>query len=147
MGENPSTEEKTQGLESEKIQKACMAILTMTMRNKLVAMSLVLIISALVNDNVVEGGFIVETESIKVLSPMSLRSKHDGSIGNFGVPDYGGYIIGSVVYPDKGSFACEAFPGDKPLKAKSPRPSIVLLDRGGTLLSLCFLLLKLLLDC
>lgn len=80
----------------------------------------------------VEGGFVVEKESISVLSPSELRySKHDASIGNFGVPDYGGTMVGSVVFPQKGSHGCNSFDGDKPFKSKSSRPVILLLDRGG----------------
>ncbi|KAF8025427.1 hypothetical protein BT93_F2303 [Corymbia citriodora subsp. variegata] len=75
--------------------------------------------------------FVVEKSSIKVLSPLSLRSKHDGAIGNFGVPKYGGILVGSVAYPGKDANGCEAFDGDKPFKSKSSRPTILLLDRGG----------------
>ncbi|KAI6704832.1 hypothetical protein NL676_007794 [Syzygium grande] len=76
--------------------------------------------------------FVVEKSSIKVLSPLSMRSRHDGAIGNFGVPKYGGILVGSVAYPDKDvSNGCEAFNGDKPFKPKFSRPTILLLDRGG----------------
>ncbi|KAL5578438.1 hypothetical protein UlMin_020137 [Ulmus minor] len=85
----------------------------------------------------VNGHFVVETGSIKVLSPVNLISKHDGAIGNFGVPDYGGYIVGSVVYPDKKTTGCEPFDGDKTFKSRSPRPIVVLLERGG-----CYFALK-----
>lgn len=81
-----------------------------------------------------EGRFVVEKSSISVLSPVDLRSKHDAAIGNFGVPDYGGSMVGSVVYPKKpdSSFGCSQFDGDKPYKSKSSsRPTILLLDRGG----------------
>ncbi|MBA0771830.1 hypothetical protein Gotri_007299 [Gossypium trilobum] len=84
----------------------------------------------------VSGRFVVEKNNIRVLSPLSLRGKHDGSIGNFGIPDYGGFIIGSVVYPEKGANGCESFNG-QPFKSKSPRPSVVLLDRGE-----CYFALK-----
>ncbi|GAB4829476.1 Vacuolar-sorting receptor 6 [Ancistrocladus abbreviatus] len=85
----------------------------------------------------VDGRFVVEKSSITVISPYSMRSKHDGAIGNFGVPQYGGSMIGSVVYPSKGTNACNPFEGDKPFKSKSSRPSIVLVDRGD-----CFFALK-----
>ncbi|KAE8728988.1 Vacuolar-sorting receptor 6 [Hibiscus syriacus] len=84
----------------------------------------------------VSARFVVENNSIKVLSPLSLRGKHDGSIGNFGIPDYGGFIIGSVVYPDEGANGCEPFDG-QPFKSKSPLPSVLLLDRGD-----CYFALK-----
>lgn len=91
-----------------------------------------LLVFALAMSSVCWGHFIVEKSSIKVLSPMSLRSKHDGAIGNFGVPKYGGTLLGSVVYPGKdASYGCEAFDVNKPFKSKSFRPTILLLDRGG----------------
>ena len=79
----------------------------------------------------VSGRFVVEKSSITVLSPHKLRSKHDGAIGNFGLPDYGGFLVGSVVYPEKGSHGCQPFEGDKPFRFRSSRPTILLLDRGG----------------
>lgn len=79
----------------------------------------------------VQARFIVEKNSISVLSPYSMHSKHDASIGNFGVPDYGGSLVGTVVYPSKGANGCAEFDGDKPFKSKGHRPNILLLDRGG----------------
>ncbi|KVH87994.1 Complement Clr-like EGF domain-containing protein [Cynara cardunculus var. scolymus] len=87
-----------------------------------------------------EGRFVVEKSSISVLSPIEIRSKHDAAIGNFGVPDYGGSMVGSVVYPRKPDSAtgCAQFQGDKPYKSKSSsRPTILLLDRGE-----CYFALK-----
>nr|POE92385.1 vacuolar-sorting receptor 6 [Quercus suber] len=77
--------------------------------------------------------FVVEKNSITVLSPSNLRhQKHDGAIGNFGVPEYGGFMVGTVVYPEKGSNGCEAFEGDKPYKSSDARrPTILLIDRGA----------------
>lgn len=89
---------------------------------------------------VVDARFVVEKSSITVLSPHKLRAKRDGAIGNFGLPDYGGFIVGSVLYPTKGSHGCQVFEGDKPFKIHSYRPTIVLLDRGGIYLSLSSLL-------
>ncbi|XP_057429809.1 vacuolar-sorting receptor 6-like [Lotus japonicus] len=85
----------------------------------------------------VHGRFVVEKNSITVLSPHKLRAKRDGAIGNFGLPNYGGYIIGSLVYPDKDSHGCHEFEGDKPFKFRSNRPTIVLIDRGE-----CYFALK-----
>ncbi|KAL6196914.1 hypothetical protein ACLB2K_032527 [Fragaria x ananassa] len=85
----------------------------------------------------VYGRFVVEIGSIKVLYPMALRGKRDGAIGNFGLPDYGGSLVGSVVYPEKGSTGCEAFEGDKPFRSRMCRPTILVLDRGG-----CYFALK-----
>ncbi|CAN4083664.1 unnamed protein product [Withania somnifera] len=97
---------------------------------------LVVILVFLVVSNV-ETRFIVEKNSISVLSPYSLRSKKDASIGNFGVPDYGGSLVGTVVYPKKGGNGCTAFDADKPFKSKPHRPNILLLDRGE-----CYFALK-----
>lgn len=83
----------------------------------------------------VESRFIVEKSSVSIVSPYDLSSKHDAAIGNFGVPDYGGSMVGTVVYPQKGSVGCSPFDGDKPFKSKSHRPTILLLDRGGYLFS------------
>lgn len=77
----------------------------------------------------VDARFVVEKESIRVLSPEEMRSKHDGSIANFGLPDYGGFLIGAVVYPDSKTDGCSAF--GKTFNPKFPRPTILLLDRGG----------------
>ncbi|GAA0172927.1 extracellular matrix structural protein [Lithospermum erythrorhizon] len=85
----------------------------------------------------VEGRFVVEKSSISVVSPYDIRSKHDAAIGNFGVPDYGGSMVGSVVYPEKGGNGCKPFDGDQPFKSKSTRPTILLLDRGD-----CYFALK-----
>ncbi|KAH1041533.1 hypothetical protein AAZX31_09G048600 [Glycine max] len=85
----------------------------------------------------VDARFVVEKSSITVLSPHKLRAKRDGAIGNFGLPDYGGFIVGSVLYPTKGSHGCQVFEGDKPFKIHSYRPTIVLLDRGE-----CYFALK-----
>ncbi|WOG85493.1 hypothetical protein DCAR_0104682 [Daucus carota subsp. sativus] len=107
------------------------------MRNSM-AMLFVAVVGVVIACYVVEGRFVVEKESISVLSPSDLRyTRHDASIGNFGVPDYGGSMVGSVVYPQKGSNGCSSFDGDKPFKSKSSRPIILLLDRGE-----CYFALK-----
>ncbi|PNT45809.1 hypothetical protein POPTR_003G155300v4 [Populus trichocarpa] len=67
---------------------------------KLVSLFLVI---TFIGKSCVFGHFVVEKSNIRVLSPLSLMSKHDSAIGNFGIPDYGGYLVGSVVYPDKGA--------------------------------------------
>ncbi|XP_023544796.1 vacuolar-sorting receptor 6-like [Cucurbita pepo subsp. pepo] len=85
----------------------------------------------------VHARFVVEKSSVSVLSPTSLKSKHDAAIANFGIPDYGGFIVGSVFYPQKGTFGCLPFDGDKPFKSKTSRPTILLLDRGD-----CYFALK-----
>lgn len=96
--------------------------------NKLASLLLVL---TFLGKSYVFGHFVVEKSNLRVLYPMNLRSKHDSAIGNFGVPDYGGYLVGSVMYPDKGANGCQPFDGDKPFKSNGSRPTILLLDRGG----------------
>ncbi|GKV24531.1 hypothetical protein SLEP1_g34133 [Rubroshorea leprosula] len=85
--------------------------------------------------NSVFARFVVEKNSISVLYPLDMRSKHVGAIGNFGVPEYGGFMLGSVVYPAKGANGCEPFAD--PFKSKSKNPTILLLDRGE-----CYFALK-----
>ncbi|KAI4311794.1 hypothetical protein MLD38_036660 [Melastoma candidum] len=96
-----------------------------------------LVAGLLLSVGCVRGRFVVEKSSIKVITPPALRAKHDAAIGNFGVPQYGGSMLGSLVYPGKDSFGCEPFDGDKPFKSKSFHPKILLLDRGG-----CYFALK-----
>lgn len=76
------------------------------------------------------GRFVVEKESLAVLSPESIKGRHDASIANFGVPNYGGTLTGVVIYPDEGRTGCDAFE-DGPFHSKSKRPVILLVDRGG----------------
>lgn len=87
----------------------------------------------------VHARFVVEKSSVSVLSPTSLKSKHDAAIANFGIPDYGGFIVGSLFYPQTGAFGCLPFQGDKPFKSNTSRPTILLLDRGGNLFLFLFL--------
>ncbi|GAB4840861.1 Vacuolar-sorting receptor 6 [Ancistrocladus abbreviatus] len=89
-----------------------------------VGLSGMLILAAAASSCCVNGKFVVEKNNITVVSPYEMRSKHDGAIGNFGVPDYGGSMIGSVVYPSKGSNACNAFEGDKPFKSNPLAPPL-----------------------
>ncbi|KAK1557839.1 hypothetical protein Q3G72_032861 [Acer saccharum] len=105
----------------------------MAMLRKLTALVLTLMVAL----DCVCARFVVEKSSISVLSPMSMHSKHDSAIGNFGVPDYGAYMIGSVVYPPKGALGCQTFDDDKPFKSKNHRPTVLLLDRGE-----CYFALK-----
>ncbi|WCJ33268.1 VACUOLAR SORTING RECEPTOR 6 [Euphorbia peplus] len=82
------------------------------------------------------GRFVVEKSSVSVISPLNLRGKHDSAIGNFGTPDYGGFLVGSAAYPDKAALGCQPFDGDKPFKSSSSRPTILLVDRGECYFSL-----------
>ncbi|KAL8159110.1 hypothetical protein V2J09_000647 [Rumex salicifolius] len=80
--------------------------------------------------DVVYGRFVVEKNSISVIAPDDLKSSHDAAIGNFGVPEYGGSMIGSVTYPSTNTQACDPFKDDKPFKSRTATPTIVIVDRG-----------------
>jgi hypothetical protein len=82
------------------------------------------------------GAFHVEENSLRVTSPPSLQGKYESAIGNFGVPQYGGTLAGTVVYSKDQPKACEAFQ-DKPFKPSESSgrlPVIALVDRGGLFL-------------
>ncbi|KAF3589708.1 hypothetical protein F2Q69_00028615 [Brassica cretica] len=105
----------------------------MSLINKGATLALFLALTMVFNG--VFGRFIVEKSSVTILSPLAMRSKHDAAIANFGVPNYGGYMIGSVVYAGQGAFGCDSF--DKSFKPKFPRPTILIIDRGE-----CYFALK-----
>ncbi|XP_077244387.1 vacuolar-sorting receptor 6-like [Tasmannia lanceolata] len=96
--------------------------------------SLILVLNMVIS---VHCRFVVEKSSITVLSPDNIRDKHDSAIGNFGIPNYGGSMVGTIVYPQKTSSGCNPFDGDDAFKSPSPRPIILLLDRG-----VCYFALK-----
>lgn len=87
------------------------------------------------------GRFVVEKNNLKVTSPDSLKDVYESAIGNFGVPQYGGTMVGSVFYPKSNQNACTSFevagislknknkPGDIPI--------VLLADRGD-----CYFTLK-----
>lgn len=79
------------------------------------------------------GRFVVEKNSLKVTSPDSLKDVYECAIGNFGVPDYGGTMVGSVFYPKLNQQACKNFEDvDVSLKKKPGGiPMFLLADRGG----------------
>ncbi|KAK6943273.1 hypothetical protein RJ641_028650 [Dillenia turbinata] len=81
------------------------------------------------------GRFMVEKNSLKVTSPESLKDVYECAIGNFGVPQYGGTMVGTVVYPQANQKACKTF-SDFDLSFKSKPgglPTFLLVDRGGSL--------------
>lgn len=79
------------------------------------------------------GRFVVEKNSLKVTSPESVKGVYECAIGNFGVPQYGGTLVGTVVYPKANQKACKAFDEvDISFKSKSGGlPTFLLADRGG----------------
>ncbi|KAG8377136.1 hypothetical protein BUALT_Bualt09G0137000 [Buddleja alternifolia] len=85
------------------------------------------------------GRFVVEKNSLKVTSPDSLKDVYECAIGNFGVPEYGGTMVGSVYYPKSNQKACKSFEDvDVSLKKKPGGiPIFLLADRGE-----CYFTLK-----
>ncbi|KAJ7528163.1 hypothetical protein O6H91_16G087300 [Diphasiastrum complanatum] len=81
----------------------------------------------------VVGKFLVEKNSLRVTSPESLKGVYDSAIGNFGVPQYGGVMAGTVIYPEAASNGCKDYTNFN-ISFKSTTggglPAIVLVDRG-----------------
>lgn len=75
--------------------------------------------------------FIVEKNTIKVISPEELAGEREAAIANYGIPNYGGSLTGVIVYPDTKTNGCDEF--DTKFKSKSNRAVILLVDRGGLL--------------
>ncbi|KAL3839941.1 hypothetical protein ACJIZ3_024532 [Penstemon smallii] len=85
------------------------------------------------------GRFVVEKNNLKVTSPNSLKDVYECAIGNFGVPQYGGTLVGSVFYPKSNQKACKSFE-DAGISLKSKPggiPIFLLADRGD-----CYFTLK-----
>ncbi|MQL92098.1 hypothetical protein Taro_024717 [Colocasia esculenta] len=77
----------------------------------------------------VSGRFVVEKNSLVVTSPSELRGKHDCAIGNFGIPQYGGSMAGTVVWPSENTDGCDEFRTS--FRARpGALPNFVLIDRG-----------------
>jgi len=77
--------------------------------------------------------FVVEKNSLKVTAPDDLKGTYECAIGNFGVPQYGGTMVGFVAYPKANKKACKSFDDfDISYKAKPGAfPTFLLVDRGG----------------
>ncbi|KAM7526594.1 hypothetical protein LguiA_016496 [Lonicera macranthoides] len=85
------------------------------------------------------GRFVVEKNSLKVTSPDSLKDVYECAIGNFGVPQYGGTMVGAVIYPKANQKACKSF-SDVDISFKSKPgglPIFILAERGD-----CYFTLK-----
>lgn len=83
--------------------------------------------------------FVVEKNSLMVTSPEKIKGSHDSAIGNFGIPQYGGSMAGTVTYPKENQKGCKEF-GDFRISFKAKPgalPNFVLVDRGD-----CFFALK-----
>nr|GMD43257.1 vacuolar-sorting receptor 1-like isoform X1 [Ipomoea batatas] len=85
------------------------------------------------------GRFVVEKNSLKVTSPESIKDLYECAIGNFGIPQYGGSMVGTVVYPKANQKACKSFDDfDVSFKSKpGGMPIFVVVDRGE-----CYFTLK-----
>ncbi|KAL1544323.1 Vacuolar-sorting receptor 3 [Salvia divinorum] len=69
----------------------------------------------------------------------AIKGTHDTAIGNFGIPQYGGSMAGTVVYPKDNQKGCKEYDDfGISFKARAGAlPNFVLLDRGD-----CFFALK-----
>ncbi|KAF7142872.1 hypothetical protein RHSIM_Rhsim05G0231000 [Rhododendron simsii] len=79
------------------------------------------------------GKFVVEKNSLRVTSPDSLKDVYECAIGNFGVPKYGGTLVGQVIFPKANQKSCQSF-DDFGLSFKSKPgglPIFLLADRGA----------------
>ncbi|MBA0815639.1 hypothetical protein Gohar_000399, partial [Gossypium harknessii] len=86
-----------------------------------------------------DGRFVVEKNSLTVTSPEKIKGTYDSAIGNFGIPQYGGSMAGTVVYPKDNQKGCKAFDEFSISFQSKPGslPTFVLVDRGD-----CFFALK-----
>ncbi|KAK9840728.1 hypothetical protein WJX81_000565 [Elliptochloris bilobata] len=71
--------------------------------------------------------WVVETNSFRIREPASAAGDYDAAIGDFGVPLYGGTLVGQVVYVQGNAKGCSLF--EKRLPA-TELPTILLVDRG-----------------
>ncbi|VAH93116.1 unnamed protein product [Triticum turgidum subsp. durum] len=76
--------------------------------------------------------FVVEKNSLRVTAPEALKGAYECAIGNFGVPQYGGTMVGVVAYPKANRKACKGFDEfDVSFKARpGALPTFLLVDRG-----------------
>ncbi|KAK6143646.1 hypothetical protein DH2020_023994 [Rehmannia glutinosa] len=94
--------------------------------------AILLVFLVLILTELVAGRFVVEKNSLRVTSPDSIKGTHDSAIGNFGIPQYGGSMAGTVVYPKDNKKGCKSFDDfGISFKAKpGAMPNFVLVDRG-----------------
>ncbi|CAI6010742.1 unnamed protein product [Closterium sp. NIES-65] len=64
-------------------------------------------------------------------SPDKIRGEYLSAIANFGIPQYGGSLQGSVVYPAKSNDMCKPYKGNDLATKAGGMPNIVIVDRGG----------------
>ncbi|KAE8687695.1 Vacuolar-sorting receptor 1 [Hibiscus syriacus] len=82
--------------------------------------------------------FVVEKNSLRLTSPEKIKGTYGSAIGNFGIPQYGGSMAGTVVYPKDNQKACKAFDefGISFQSKPGALPTFVLVDRGDCFFSL-----------
>lgn len=78
------------------------------------------------------GGFVVEQNALTVTSPEKLKGTYESAIGNFGVPQYGGTLSGTLKYPPVNTNACDKFSTPTFHAEPGARPFFALVDRGST---------------
>ncbi|XP_042022526.1 vacuolar-sorting receptor 1-like [Salvia splendens] len=85
------------------------------------------------------GAFLVEKNNLKVTSPESVKGVYECAIGNFGVPQYGGTMVGSIFYPKSNQKGCKPFKDSDVSWKNKPGgiPVFLLADRGE-----CYFTLK-----
>ncbi|CAH2058810.1 unnamed protein product [Thlaspi arvense] len=83
--------------------------------------------------------FLVEKNNLKVTSPETIKGVYECAIGNFGIPKYGGTLVGTVVHPTSNHKACKSFSEfGVSFKSRPGRlPTFLLIDRGD-----CYFTLK-----
>lgn len=76
--------------------------------------------------------FVVEKNSLTVTSPERIKGTYDSAIGNFGIPQYGGSMAGTVQYPKDNQKGCKEFDefGISFKSRPGALPTFVLVDRG-----------------
>lgn len=88
------------------------------------------------------GSFMVEKNSLTVITPKSLKGTYQSAIGNFGVPQYGGTLSGVIVYSTVNLKGCDKFPDDYFRSKPGAWPNFALIDRGGNVPYSLFLFLR-----
>lgn len=73
--------------------------------------------------------FQVETQGLVITEPGGIAGHYESALGDFGLPLYGGSLLGNIKYPKDNSEGCESFP--EGLFVGNGVPIIALLDRGG----------------
>ncbi|CAI5929857.1 unnamed protein product [Closterium sp. NIES-64] len=80
---------------------------------------------------VARASFIVQTHSIQITEPKSIRGTYDSAIANFGVPQYGGTLTGVIVYLQNNKAGCTKLSKSEAFKkGVGQRPTILMVDRG-----------------